>query len=60
MKEKLKVLTDQQFKIDYKIVLNNVKGSELENKFGYYASISEVEKFRLYIDEFDSVNCLIR
>ena len=60
MKEKLKVLTDQQFKIDYKIVLNNVKGTELENKFGYHASISEVEKFRLYIDEFDSVNCLIR
>lgn len=60
MKEKLKLLTDHQFSIDYKIVLNNVKGTDIENKFRVHASASEIEKFKLYVEEFDSVNSLIR
>ena len=60
MKEKLKLLTDHQFSIDYKIVLNNVKGTDIENKFRVRASATEIEKFKLYVDEFDSVNSLIR
>ena len=60
MKEKLKLLTDHQFSVDYKILLNNVKGTDIENRFRPHASATEVEKYKLYVDEFDSVNCLIR
>ena len=60
MREKMKFLTDQQFNIDYKIVLNDMRGKDIENKLGKFASERELEKFRIYVEEFDSVNCLIR
>ena len=60
MREKMKFLIDQQFNIDYKIVLNDIRGKDIENKLGMFASERELEKFRIYVDEFDSVNCLIR
>ena len=60
MREKMKFLTDQQFNIDYKIVLNDMRGKDIENKLGKFASERELENFRIYVEEFDSVNCLIR
>jgi len=60
MKEKMKVLVDHQFNIDYEILINNVKGTDIENKLNNFASQSEMEKFRQFIEEFDAVNCLIR
>ena len=60
MREKMKFLTDQQFNIDYKIVLNDMRGKDIENKLGKFASERELEKYRIYVEEFDSVNCLIR
>ena len=60
MKEKMKLLVDQQFNVDYEILMNNVKATEIENKLNNFASHVEIEKFRLFVDEFDSVNCLIR
>ena len=60
MREKMKFLIDQQFNVDYKIVLNDMRGKDIENKLGSTASEKELEKFRIYVEEFDSVNCLIR
>ena len=60
MREKMKFLIDQQFNVDYKIVLNDMRGKDIENKLGSIASEKELEKFRIYVEEFDSVNCLIR
>ena len=60
MKEKMKVLIDHQFNVDYKIVMNNVRGTEIESRFSCHASAAEMEKFRLFVEEFDSVHCLIR
>ena len=60
MREKMKFLIDQQFNVDYKIVLNDMRGKDIENKLGNIASEKELEKFRIYVEEFDSVNCLIR
>lgn len=41
-------------------MINNVKGTDIENKLNNFASQSEMEKFRQFIEEFDAVNCLIR
>ena len=60
MREKMKFLIDQQFNVDYKIVLNDMRGKDIENKLGSMASEKELEKFRIYVEEFDSVHCLIR
>ena len=60
MKEKMKFLLDQQFNVDYKIVLNDMRGKDIDNKLGKFASERELEKFRIYVEEFHSVNCLIR
>ena len=60
MREKMKFLIDQQFNVDYKIVLNDMRGKDIENKLGSTASEKEMEKFRIYVEEFDSVNCLLR
>ena len=60
MKQKMKNLIDEQFTNDYKVVLNNVQGAEIESKFSYFAPSSDLQKFRNFVEEFDSVNCLIR
>ena len=37
-----------------------MRGKDIENKLGSMASEKELEKFRIYVEEFDSVHCLIR
>ena len=60
MKQKMKDLIEEQFHVDYKIVMNNMQGAEIESKFSYFASNTDLQKFRNFVEEFDSVSCLIR
>ena len=59
MRDKISDLVEKQFKVDYKIVLNDNTWKDIASKLSYFASEREKEKFLLHVEEFDSVTCLI-